>query len=208
LDAARRGSALLIDGDQSPRPDLEQAASMVAGASDEATAAVAAASRVAGTLAAVAPEQGPLPAGPSSALLPGISAQLVAAGRAAVTFVERRHATEATLDALSDALASLDDDDPQGALRQLAAAEQQLEALRDWERPPTASLAGDAGAVRRAARRYARAADEAHRADTALAIAIAESGSSLAATPMQLLADALEAATEQRQALDRILAAG
>jgi hypothetical protein len=41
-----------------------------------------------------------------------------------------------------------------------------------------------------------------------LAIAIAESGSSLAATPLQLLADALEAATIQRQALQEIIDAG
>ena len=56
----------------------------------------------------------------------------------------------------------------------------------------------------RAAQRYARAAHEARRADTALAIAIAESGSSLASTPLGLLADALEAATAQRQALAQI----
>ena len=42
---------------------------------------------------------------------------------------------------------------------------------------------------------------------TALAIAIAESGSSLAATPLHLLADALEAATSQREALEAIQAA-
>jgi hypothetical protein len=70
-----------------------------------------------------------------------------------------------------------------------------------------ASLAGDEEAVRRAAARYARAAEEARRADTALAIAVAESGSSLASTPLQLLADALDAATAQRQALSRIPAA-
>ena len=107
------------------------------------------------------------------------------------------------------------------------AAQDALDAVRDWEEPPavlpfwldttgellsaarriaTASLAGDADAVARAADRYARAADDANRADTALAIAIAESGSSLAATPLQRLADALEAATTQRQELSEMLA--
>ncbi|HEY7848180.1 MAG TPA: hypothetical protein VIC83_08315 [Candidatus Limnocylindria bacterium] len=228
LDAGRRGSALVIAGDRSPRPDLEEAAGIVADASDEAALAAAAAARVDGTLASVAPRRGPLPAGPSSTLLPGIAAQFTAAAEAADPFVGRRRATERTLDALADALSALDDNDPQAALRDLDRAEGALDAVRDWEEPPTvlplwldttgelvtaarrialASLAGDEEAVRRAAARYARAAEEARRADTALAIAVAESGSSLASTPLQLLADALDAATAQRQALSRIPAA-
>ena len=225
LDAGRRGSALVVEGDVSPRADLEDAARLLAAASDEAAQAGAAADRVGGMLAAVAPERGPLPAGPSSALLPGIAAQFTSAADAAEPFVARRHASADTLEALAAALSALDDDDPRGALTALERAESSLEAVRDWEDPPTvlpfwldttgelvtaarriaeASLAGDARAVRRAANRYARAADEARQADTALAIAIAESGSSLAATPLQLLADALEAATAQRQALAEI----
>ncbi len=192
-------------------------------------AAAAAAARVDGTLAAVAPRRGPLPPGPSSTLFPGISAGFTAAAEAADPFVERRQATEQTLDGLADALAALEDDDPRRALAELDRAQAALNTVRDWDEPPTvlpfwldttgdlltaarriavASLAGDADAVARAAARYARAADDANRADTALAIAIAESGSSLAATPLQLLADALEAATIQRQALQEIIDAG
>jgi len=228
LDAGRRGSALVVDGDGLPRDDLEEAARILAAATDEAARAGAAADRVDGMLAAVAPERGPLPAGPSSALLPGIAAQFTNAAEAAEPFVARRHATMDTLDALADALSALDGDDPRGALDALDRAESSLEAVRDWEEPPTilplwldttselvsaaraiaeASLAGDAKAVDRAAARYALAADDARRADTALAIAIAESGSSLAATPLQLLADALEAATALRQALAEIASA-
>ena len=228
LDAGRRGSALVVDGDDSPRADLEDAARLLAAASDEAAQAGAAADRVEGMLAAVAPERGPLPAGPSSALLPGIAAQFTSAADAAEPFVARRHASADTLDALAAALSALDDDDPRSALTALERAESSLQAVRDWEDPPTvlpfwldttgelvaaarriaeASLAGNAQAVKRAADRYARAADEARQADTALAIAIAESGSSLAATPLQLLADALEAATAQRQALAEIAGA-
>jgi hypothetical protein len=225
LDAGRRGSALVIDGDASPRPDLEDAARILDGASDEASRATAAAERVNGTLAAVAPHRGPLPAGPTSALLPGIAGQFTDAAEAAGPFVARRHATAATLEALGDALAALDEDDPRAALAALDRAEEALGTVRDWEEAPTvlpfwldttaqliaaarriavASLAGDAQAVARAAGRYARAAAEAKRADTALAIAIAESGSSLASTPLQLLADALDAAATQRQALVEI----
>lgn len=228
LDAGRRGSALVVDGDESPRADLDEAARLLAAASDEAARAGAAADRVNGMLKAVAPERGPLPAGPSSALLPGIAAQFTAAAEAADPFVARRRATTDTLDALADALAALDADDPRGALAALDRADAALDVVRDWEEPPTvlpfwldttgelvaaarriavASLAGDAQAVERAAERYARAAEQARRADTALAIAIAESGSSLAATPLSLLADALEAATAQRQALAGIVGA-
>jgi hypothetical protein len=227
LDAGRRGSALVIDGDRSPRADLMNAASSIAAASDEAALAAAAAARVDGTLSAVAPRHGALPPGPSGPLFPGISAQFAAAAEAADPFVARRQATRQTLDALADALAALRKDDPQRALTALDRANVALDTVRDWENPPTvlplwldttgqllsaarriatASLAGDADAVARAAHRYSRAADDANRADTALAIAIAESGSSLASTPLQLVADALEAATAQREALQAILA--
>ena len=225
LDAGRRGSALVIDGDESPRADLLQAAQAIRDASDEAALAAAAATRVNGTMAALG--RSPLPPGPTSALLPGISAGFSAAAEAAEPFVARRQATDETLDALGEALAALEDDDPRSALAALDRADAALNAVRDWEEPPTvlpfwldttgdlltaarriavASLDGDADAVARAADRYARAAAEARRADTALAIAIAESGSSLAATPLQLLADALDAATAQRQVLEEILA--
>jgi hypothetical protein len=227
LDAGRRGSALVVDGDESPRADLMEAAATIDGASDEAALAAAATARVDGILVAVAPRRGPLPSGPSSTLFPGISAQFTSAAEAADAFVVRRQATDQTLDALADALAALDDDDPRSALAHLDRAQDALDAVRDWEEPPTvlpfwldttgelliaarriatASLAGDAEAVARAADRYARAADDANRADSALAIAIAESGSSLAATPLQRLADALGAATAQRQALSEMLA--
>ena len=228
LDAGRRGSALVIDGDESPRADLLEAAAGVNAASDEAALAAAAAARVDGILAAVAPRRGTLPPGPATTLFPAISGQFAAAAEAADPFVARRQATDQTLEALADALAQLEGDDPRGALAELDRAEEALDTIRDWEEPPTvlpfwldttgellsaarriatASLAGDVDAVARAAARYTRAADDANRADTALAIAIAESGSSLASTPLQLLADALEAAAAQRQALQGIAAA-
>jgi hypothetical protein len=227
LDAGRRGSALVVDGDESPRADLMEAAATVDAASDEAALAAAATARVDGILVSVAPRRGPLPAGPSSTSFPGISAQFTSAAEAADAFVARRQATDQTLDALAAALAALDDDDPRSALAHLDRAQDALDAVRDWEEPPTvlpfwldttgellsaarriatASLAGDADAVARAADRSARAADDANRADSALAIAIAESGSSLAATPLQRLADALGAATAQRQELSEMLA--
>ena len=50
-------------------------------------------------------------------------------------------------------------------------------------------------------RAYQRAARNARRADTALALAISESGASLASVPLQRLADALESATDRRAAM-------
>jgi hypothetical protein len=68
-----------------------------------------------------------------------------------------------------------------------------------------ATIAQDPIAAARAAAAYRRAAADARRADTALALAIAESGSSLASTPMQRLAEALAAALAQREAVHSVL---
>ena len=116
----------------------------------------------------MAPRRGPLARGAVHHALSGISAQFTAAAEAADPFVARRQATEQTLDALADALAALDDDDPRRALTELDRAQDALDTVRDWEEPPTvlpfwldttgellsaarriatASLAGDADAV-------------------------------------------------------------
>ena len=217
----------MIEGDRSPRPDLLAAARAVNDASDEAARAGAAAALVEARWPAVAPRRGPPPSGPSSAPLPGISAGFTAAAGAADDFVDRRRATNQAAGGAGRCAGRPRDDDPRGALADLDRAERSLDSVglggatsgaavlvedhrrlvAAARRIATASLAGDADAVARAAHLYARAADEAHRADMALAIAIAESGSTLAASPLQLLADALDAATEQRRALAEILTA-
>ena len=228
LDAGRRGSALVIDGDESPRADLLEAAAGVNAASDEAALAAAAAARVDGILAAVAPRRGTLPPGPSDHAPSGHLGPVRRRRRGRGPIRRPPAGNRPDARGAGGRAGALEGDDPRGALAELDRAEEALDTIRDWEEPPTvlpfwldttgellsaarriatASLAGDADAVARAAARYTRAADDANRADTALAIAIAESGSSLASTPLQLLADALEAAAAQRQALQGIAAA-
>ena len=64
-----------------------------------------------------------------------------------------------------------------------------------------ATIAQDPDAAAIAVAAYEVAAEEARRADTALAISISESGNSLSSTPMRRLAEALAAAMAQRDAV-------
>lgn len=225
VDAGRRGSALVIAGEEPAQPDLSAAAAAAAMAMPLVDASV----RADGALDAVVPAVAPrlqLPAGPTSADLIGIDGQLDAAASASQPFIQRRLAAQATLTALGDALRRLEADQPGGALRALERAEAARARVAAWEDPPTvlpfwldttaamldaargigtATLAGDAAAAQRAGRAYRRAAEDARRADTALALAIAESGSSLASVPLQRLADALESATSRRAAVASVL---
>jgi hypothetical protein len=68
-----------------------------------------------------------------------------------------------------------------------------------------ASLNGDLAAAEQAGRAYRRAARDARQADTALALALSESGAALASTPLARLADALEAVTTRRLAMASVL---
>ena len=203
IEVGRTGSALIVEGKRDP------------GAAFDLQAVVS----------AVAPTIGPLPPGQPGSMQ-AIAAQLTAAGQAGGPFVERRLAADATLTALADALEALGDDEPEAALRALDRARAARAAVADWPRPPTvlpfwlrtsgamigaardiaqATIARDPAAAATAVRAYERAATGAHRADIALAIAISESGNSLAATPMRRLAEALESALAQREAVHAIL---
>jgi hypothetical protein len=226
IDAGRRGSALTIEGDRSPAPDFEEAAATAAAAKNEAAAAQGITAALDGTLAAVDPGFGPLPDGPDALALPGIGAQLTSAAEASDRFVERRGAAESTLEALAEALAALQDNEPSSALDALDRADAALRIVAGWDEPPVvlpfwldtvsamlaavrriavATIQDDAAAAVRAGRAYRRAAEEARRADTALALALSESGAALAATPLRRLADALAAAAAQRDALAAVL---
>jgi hypothetical protein len=68
-----------------------------------------------------------------------------------------------------------------------------------------ASLDEDLAAAEQAGRAYRRAARDARQADTALALALSESGAALASTPLARLADALEAVTTRRLAMASVL---
>jgi hypothetical protein len=226
IEAGRTGSALIIDGEQDPGPAFEDAAAAARSAADLALTAASDAAHLQGVMAAVAPPLGQLPAGPGADVAT-IAEQLAATGEVGGPFVERRLAADATLAALGEALEALDRDDPQAALAALEGATESLRTVATWPEPPTvlpfwlrttgalikaaraiarATIVQDPAAAAAAARAYQRAAERARRADTALALAISEVGSSLAVTPMRRLADALAAALAQRQAIGAILA--
>jgi hypothetical protein len=224
-DAARRGVVLVQAGDESPAPALQQAAALMEAAIPEAEAADAALTVVRGYAAAARAEVD-LPAVATPAELRGIAGQLRDAAEAAGPVVERRRAAIATLEQLEAALAALDAEDPLTALEALAAARAERSELVNWEPPPVtlplwlrttarlidaaeaiadAVIDGDAAAARRAARRYAAAAEDAQRADVSLALTLSEASDGLTATPMRRLGNALAAIEAARASVASLM---
>jgi hypothetical protein len=226
VDAGRRGSALTVEGDLPPAIDLEAAGDAAARSAALALAVEEATNSLNAILAAVAPSVGSLPDGPRAVALEGIGLQFAAAAQASGPFVERRHAADDMLSALAAALAALDTENATGALAALDRADAARATVAAWPEPPSvlpywlnttgamlgavrriarATIENDPGAAAQAARAYRRAADQAHRADTALALAMTESGAALASVPLRGLADALAAVMAQRQTLAAVL---
>jgi hypothetical protein len=229
VDAGRRGSALTVEGDPPPAADLEAAGDAAARSAPLAIKVEQATTSLNAILAAVAPSFGSLPDGPQAVALERIGLQLTAAAQASGPFVERRHAADDTLAALADALAALEIEDATGALAALDRAYAARAKVAAWPEPPSVlpywldTTHAMLGAVRRiaqatieddpddaaqAARAYRRAADQAHRADTALALAMTESGAALASVPLRGLADALAAVMAQRETAAAVLSMG
>lgn len=226
LDDARRGAALTVEGDQSPATELVAAADRL-----EADAAIADAARralalLAGTAASVPPTSSVPELSYSGPELLGIAAQLRSAADAATVFVERRHATDAVIDAFGAAVAALAGAEPAVAVEHLDTAAAPFASLQDWvDRPPLlrywmtiigrlleaareiadASIEGDAAAVEVARLRYEEAATVARNADNALALALSEEGSAVSATPLRRLAAAVREAADLRAALEPLL---
>jgi hypothetical protein len=226
-DHARHGAALTVSG-ESPAPELTSAADLLAGSSDAAEAARRALLALEGVAASVEPgAQVPLLSyGGTDLQL--IAAQLRTSAAAATLFVDRRHATQAVVEALAAGLAALERDDPASAVESLDQADAPLALLEDWEnRPPllrywmgvsadlvgaardiaTATLADDPAAVAAAGRRYAEAADRARGADNALALTLSEEGSGVSATPLRRLAALAAEASDARARLVPLLRA-
>jgi hypothetical protein len=213
IDAARSGAASIVSGEEAPGPALVDAAEILEASRDKVGDAALVMSRLRGTLACARPDSSQLAGGgavPDQGV--SIAVQLRASAGEAEPFVDRRWAAEATLAALSDALAALDDDDLETALAALDDAEAELEVVAAWEEPPpslgywvettrqlltaaraiaVATLAGDRAAAGVAGEAYRVAATRAVDADRALALAIAETGSALAVVPLRRLADEL-----------------
>lgn len=216
---------MTVEG-EAPAPELISAADLLAAAGEEATDARRGLLALAGMAAAVRPGL-VVPAlsfaGPD---LEQIAAQLRAGADAATTFVTRRHATQAVVDALGAALAALERNDPTAALAALDQADAPIALLEDWEdRPPLlrywmttsrdliaaagdiarATLANDPAAAAAAAERYAAAAETVRGADNALAFTLSEEGAAISATPLRRLAAAAVEAADARLALQQLL---
>jgi hypothetical protein len=222
LDHARRGAALTVAGVRAPAPELAAAADQLTAGADTADAVRRALAALAGTAASVTPgrEVPALPySGPELLLM---AAQLNASAQAATLFVERRHAAEAVVSALGDAVAALERDQPAAALRSLDAATAPLALLEGWHDRPallgywmtiagnlldaargiaTATIDGNPSALQAAAARYAAASTTARGADNALAVSIAEEGSAVSSIPLRRLAVAAGEAIDLRSAL-------
>jgi hypothetical protein len=224
-DHARQGTALTVSG-EAPAPELTSAADLLADSSDEAEAARRALVALEGVAASVEPKaQVPLLSyGGTDVQL--VAAQLRTSAAAATLFVDRRHATQAVLEALAAALAALERDDPASALTSLDQADAPLALLDAWENQPpllrywmgvsadligaardiaTATLDHDSAAIAAAGRRYADAAERARGADNALALTLSEEGSGVSAIPLRRLASLADEAADARAGLAPLL---
>ena len=219
IDLARTGAALTIAGTKDPGAYFAGAGSRMSAAEALIAPARDAVAHVAGSLAIAA--SGSAANAPSLGVRPGqlfgTGAQLTTVAAAADAFVSMRRSTEATLAQLSAALAALAAEQPANALVALDAADAELAIVRAWPGQlqtlpiwadtteqllsalralARATIAHDVTAARAAERAYQTAADDGHRADQALAIAIAEGGSAISSGAMRSAADEL-AAVEQ-----------
>ncbi|MEP6681261.1 MAG: hypothetical protein ABJB65_07260 [Chloroflexota bacterium] len=210
LSAGRQGTAATVDGESDPAPALGSAADLLDAAGGSADAAMLAVDRVSGVANGEGLAMTRLHLNPG---LPAIAAQLRGAVEPASTFASMRRRTERVVTQLGAALTALDRGDLAAAVEAVGGADADLAAIRAWQ-PGLVTLplwiktagrlldalrsgsdaltSGDTDALARARRDFAAAAPEAHRADLALGIAMAEGGSAIADPALRGLARAID----------------
>ena len=225
LDAARRGSAMVVTGTEPPGAELRNAGSALtsaAGAAGQADAAVRGlegARRAAGVGSPVA-----LAASPAE--VESIATQLEDTAGAADAFAAMRRRAEGLPVALDGALAALDTGSLAEARDVVVRARADHDALAGWdvelvtlpvwidttdamiaavETIIAATEGGDDDAAVEAANEFASLAEDAAPADRALRIAIGEGGNAVTAAPMGRLADLLRGVAETRLEVASIL---
>lgn len=224
IAAGRDGTAATVSGDADPAPALTRAADRLDAARGPAGAAVGAVDRFSGVSRAEGIALPGLSVGPAE--LATIVRQLREAAVPASTFASNRGHTERTVAELGSALAALEHGDPQAALEAADRADGELAAVRAWKadlvtlplwirttgelvvavrRGSEALLSADPAALAAARREFAAAALEAHRADVALGIAMAEGGSSIADPALRGLAHAIEAVKRSADGLASVM---
>ena len=219
---ARDGQAAILTGPDDPAVALSAAADGYESAADPVGRAQAALADLGWTLRALAPETEP----PALDLQPDdvldLSAQWRAAAPPSSALADTRRQCEATIDALNDALAALEANDPHAALGHVDRAEASLEIVRpvadDLSTLPywvdtvgalldatrgiaDAALAGDEAALAEAQAAYEEAAVNAHRADQALTIALGEAAARITGPASASSAEAQRAVAATRDQL-------
>lgn len=219
---ASRGQAAVLAGAQDPATFMDAAAAAFEAAAAPVDAAQVSLEALRWTLLALDPEQPPPTLDLSGADLSAIGAQWRATALPLSALTDLRQATEATLEALDDALAALDDDDPAAALDAVSDAEASLavvsasqdelstlpvwvdtvEALLDATADiARAAQAGDAEALAEAQAAWEAAAEGATRADRALTIALGEATAEVTGPASATSAQALRVVGATRAAL-------
>ncbi len=225
ITEARNGAALTVAGDGVPGQHFTAAADALAGGDQLVAQARAVLGAVAGQLAILQPTATPPTLDLALGGVQSVAGQLADAADAADSFRAMRDASQACLTDLGTALAALDHDDPVAALAALDLADAQRAAVETWpgtiatlpiwidttgrllsaaRRIAVATRDGNASARAIAATDYASAAADARQADLALAIAVAEGGSAVSATPLRALADIRAAVETTRRDLDGV----
>ena len=225
---ARTGSALIVARSDPAGPPLEAAADTLESGSGRGSDAIEAVAALAATLQSARPDMSPPQLTLAPAELLGIASQLRQSAEAAVPFVERRLAAQATLESLATAIVALTANRPDDATAAIASAREARDTVAAWREPPPelavwlnttgamlsagqqiadALAAGDAAAAHAAGQAYRLAAEQAAVADRALALSIAEVGSGITNTPLRRLARASQAIDDARAMAESIAGA-
>ena len=221
-EQARRGQAAVLEGEDDPTVPLEAAG---VGFEDAATPfgqARAELAHLGWTLRALDPQAIPPTLEMEPSDMAAIGGQWRAAAPTCAILASLRLQAEATLEALDDALAALDADDPAAALEAIDAAARHIDQVRAYTDSlatlgfwvdtvdglidagrdiALAAQAGDAAALAEAQARYQVAAADAGRADQALAIALGEAAAEATGPASSSSADALRAVAAVRDQL-------
>jgi hypothetical protein len=229
VEAARRGAARIVTGDEPPSEAFDAAADAVRSAEPAARAATAAIGALDAARRARRPETAAVGRVTAPDVLTSIAGQLEATGDAADTFVARRRAADEVVAGLERALAALAAEDLDAAEDATDMARQAHRQVAAWDSPPPslpvwlettgamidamerivmATRAGDADAAREAGRVIGTLEEDAETADRALRIAVSEGGSALASTALGRLAGELDAVASVRARVKGVLMEG
>jgi hypothetical protein len=221
VDAARRGAAGVVTGEEPPGADLDEASERLEDAQQAASAATAALAALDGAVRAAGLDASvPEPVTPDE--LASIGSQLAGAGPAADAFAAMRQRAEGLVGLLDDALAALDQGSLTAGRQRVAEARADHDVIEAWEVElvtlpvwlettdamigameaiMAAAEAGDEAAALAAAEEFTARAEDAATADRALRIAIGEGGTAVTAAPVSRLAAALRDIADARVAV-------